>query len=224
MSRNPFSRKSILEGLGALVVGTSLVCNGLPAIAQDVPLNQGVYSEGFNQPSEPARKPSSNYTLDDFRLVYGANNWNALPSENKERLKQKWSTMNLTQKKSTVELYQSPADFENSNLTKSQRKAIQKADRAAYLIQGAEIKQRISGKSESEGEVIVPIFRKGVDMNKIRAEYLENYPEINPDCLLDFYKDQLTSTRLILMHEIRNYGGKRINPDFLKVYTKTTRN
>jgi len=224
MSINLFSKKSITKGLAALVVGASLATNGLLALAQDVPLKPGVYSEQSNQANGPINNSPNYNDLEGFKSVYGNRNWDTLPQKNKEKFEQKWSTMNLAQRKSTVELYKSPADFENSNFTKSQRKAIQKADRAAYLIQSAEIKQRISGKSDSEGEVIVPIFRKGVDMNKIKAEYLENHPEINPECLNDFYKDQLTSTRLILLHEIKNYGGKRINPEFLKDYTRTSRN
>jgi cation transport regulator ChaB len=119
----------------------------------------------------------------------------------------------LESRKSYCELYQSPADFK-AKLPKSTQEAIKRAYTSAYLMYEKASK---TGNSQTD-KTKIPIFRSGIDMDKLRKEYLQICPQLDPDCLTDFYKSK-AGTVFILLNELKFYNGQRLNPEYLKQQT-----
>ena len=224
-----FTRRSFLTGLAAVLAGTSLM-TGLTARAGDIQLGSpGVYNLDQNksdQPVEPQRKLSPDYTLEDFKGVYGNREWDSLPEANRKNVEDNWSKLPLEQRKSSCEFYQSSKDYK-AKLDQPTQKAIERAYDAAFWMHDSENKKNWARKEKGEtinrNKIKIPIFRSDIDIKQVKAEYLQSHPEINPESLTDFYRD-LTHTDLILLNELTTYKGKRLNPEYLRQQKKVPYN
>lgn len=205
MSRRGFLGRSLLAGAGLMgLLSSPELKISSRAYADDTTPRSMVIEDSQIIPDRPtyndgfqgglARQISKDYTLDDLKKVMF--DYESMPKENKNVTDKEWMKLPLQKRQYVLEM------IKDSDSTIKER-FIDDYDNykkfvTAYtsLMKGSKTRN-------------VKLFKDGVDMKKIKAEYLSVYPCVNLDNPTEFLG-------LIYIHE-KNKG--RLNPDLFNSYS-----
>lgn len=221
-------RDFLIQGLAGLV---GLACPSLaysqvpaPRAPGDVEVKPGVYDLGdpnrWNQPV-PFQKPSPNYTLDDFILSYGKNDWDNLPAHVKQKITNDWQNYPLFHRKSVCEIYFSPRDFINTNFSPQQKAEYTNWERANFWLQRREAQRRIN--QNILGAIKISPVRAGLNQEQMQKEYDERYPWGINITEFDSHPGDGVIFYLFESNHLRQNRVDRVNPEFRRSYPAQTR-
>ncbi len=218
MEKRQLTRRGFLEGLaglGVVGVGTGAGLQSKRAYSDDIRIDnlEGPAVIDMGDPSrwhQPVVEQglSKNYDLNDLKRAFGPK-WDALSPSQKQRTERLWEKADPQYRKSICEIYNSPDEFINQNLTKEQRAEFERFTAGKYWMMREEVDKRMRMHSRYNGATRIPLFRRGVSLAEVKKEYDASYPwEIDFDC--PGYEDGL----IIFLYEKQNKKN-RLNPEIM---------